>query len=268
MNANSILLFLLIGQISAVPSESTSVQAIPQSNEGQTKAMKSVTIESSNWTLTAYNQTSDIVISWPIYQDLIDTLEMNRGKYSAATAELVEEIKTFLLDSKDDYFNATRSIYDWCGESTTLLEAYMELLNNTDYDGERLDTEKTILSLILAERITRMNEAVKMLSKSSMIFIEISRKIETLENLLKTNQKAREFHLEWQTKIDQVKVTIGQTIDELTNEIKIIADANSKTENIHRMIPGSHSIRATFVDTVNSLTDHCHEYRVRHGDKK
>lgn len=195
-------------------------------------------------------------------------METNQGKYSAATAELVDEIKTFLLDSKHDYFNATQSIYEWCGESTTLLEAYLELFNNTDYDHERLDTEKTILSLILAERITKMNEAVKMISKSSMIFIEISRKLETLENQSKLDQKAQEFYSAWQTKINQAKVTIGQTNDELTNEIKIIADANSKTENIHRMIPGSHLIRETFLDTVKSLTDQCHDYRVRHGDKE
>lgn len=180
--------------------------------------------ESANKALEIYNKTLDGVIPWNIFHEVITTLEDHQGRYSSESGRLVGTVKTLLMNSEDHYFSATQSIYNWCGESIPLLEAYVELFNN--YDKERAEAQKTLLLLVLDSGILKMDDAITMLNQSGMSLNDASGQLETLGNQLnldfKEGSKVHEQEIEkvrngqwmaWVNPIAGLIITIVNEVD-------------------------------------------------------
>ncbi|EHP3439911.1 hemolysin E [Escherichia coli] len=55
------------------------------------------------------------VIPWQTFDETIKELSRFKQEYSQAASVLVGDIKTLLMDSQDKYFEATQTVYEWCG---------------------------------------------------------------------------------------------------------------------------------------------------------
>ena len=63
------------------------------------------------------------------------------------------------MDSQDKYFEATQTVYEWCGVATQLLAAYILLFD--EYNEKKASAQKDILIKVLDDGITELNEAQK-----------------------------------------------------------------------------------------------------------
>lgn len=72
-------------------------------------------IETADGALNLYNKYLDQVIPWQTFDETIKELSRFKQEYSQAASVLVGDIKTLLMDSQDKYFEATQTVYEWCG---------------------------------------------------------------------------------------------------------------------------------------------------------
>ncbi len=86
-------------------------------------------IETADGALDLYNKYLDQVIPWQTFDETIKELSRFKQEYSQAASVLVGDIKTLLMDSQDKYFEATQTVYEWCGVATQLLAAYIFLFD-------------------------------------------------------------------------------------------------------------------------------------------
>lgn len=86
------------------------------------------------------------------------------------------------MDSQDKYFEATQTVYEWCGVATQLLAAYILLFD--EYNEKKASAQKDILIKVLDDGITKLNEAQKSLLVSSQSFNNASGKLLALDSQL------------------------------------------------------------------------------------
>jgi hemolysin E len=129
--------------------------------------------------LDVYNKTIDQVIPWKTFDDAIAELLRYQDEYSEQAAALVAGIKTLLLNSRDAYYSATQSVYEWCGVTSQLLAAYLTLFD--DYCEKKADAQKAILLKTLGDGITKMTAAKDQLEKSSGSFNSAAGNLITLQ---------------------------------------------------------------------------------------
>lgn len=258
MIKKAVLFLFVIGQSLAIPSE-------PVAAEQNQAATVEQTSESATQIPAVYDQTLDTAIRWAVFSNFTDHLEKYKGKYSAAAGDLVEEIKTLYLDSRNDYFNATRPIYNWCSETIVILEA----LNNTSYDLERGNEQEANLFTKLTERIEAKYKAAKKLSQRVVTFIEILIKLDELLDQLKRDegQQMQDFYSTLKSKVHLAILRTSHAMDTLTNDIKTIVDMNKATRNTYKSLPKRGPIDSVFDDAVKRLADECHNYRDRHSER-
>ena len=133
-------------------------------------------IETADGALDLYNKYLDQVIPWQTFDETIKELSRFKQEYSQAASVLVGDIKTLLMDSQDKYFEATQTVYEWCGVATQLLAAYIFLFD--EYN------EKKASAQVLDDGITKLNEAQKSLLVSSQSFNNASGKLLALDSQL------------------------------------------------------------------------------------
>ncbi len=80
---------------------------------------------------------------WQTFDETIKELSRFKQEYSQAASVLVGDIKTLLMDSQDKYFEATQTVYEWCGVATQLLAAYILLFD--EYNEKKASAQKDIL---------------------------------------------------------------------------------------------------------------------------
>ena len=122
-------------------------------------------IETADGALDLYNKYLDQVIPWQTFDETIKELSRFKQEYSQAASVLVGDIKTLLMDSQDKYFEATQTVYEWCGVATQLLAAYILLFD--EYNEKKASAQKDILIKVLDDGITKLNEAQKSLPSTS-----------------------------------------------------------------------------------------------------
>ena len=129
--------------------------------------------------------------------------ELSRFKedYSQAASTLVGEIKTLLMNSQDKYFEATQVVYEWCGVTTQLLEAYLSLFNQ--YDEKKASAQKAILIKVLDDGVAKLGKAQEALHASSQSFNSASGKLLALDSQLANdfNEKSDYF----QGQVDKIR---------------------------------------------------------------
>ncbi len=139
-------------------------------------------IETADGALDLYNKYLDQVIPWQTFDETIKELSRFKQEYSQAASVLVGDIKTLLMDSQDKYFEATQTVYEWCGVATQLLAAYILLFD--EYNEKKASAQKDILIKVLDDGITKLNEAQKSLLVSSQSFNNASGKLLALDSQL------------------------------------------------------------------------------------
>ncbi|CAM3870595.1 hemolysin E [Rahnella bruchi] len=150
-------------------------------------------IDAADKALDLYNKVLDQVIPWNTFQKTVEELSRFKDDYSQKSSVLVGEVKTLLMTSQDKYFTATQSVYEWCGMSTQLLQAYLALFK--EYNEQKAEAQKAILIKVLDDGITKMDAAQKSLGESSLSFNEASGKLLQLDSQLSNdfNEKSEYF---------------------------------------------------------------------------
>lgn len=148
----------------------------------QTVEVVKSAIETADGALDLYNKYLDQVIPWKTFDETIKELSRFKHEYSQAASVLVGDIKVLLMDSQDKYFEATQTVYEWCGVATQLLTAYILLFD--EYNEKKASAQKDILIRILDDGVKKLNEAQKSLLVSSQSFNTASGKLLALDSQL------------------------------------------------------------------------------------
>jgi len=156
-------------------------------------------IETADGALDLYNL--DQVIPWQTFDETIKELSRFKQEYSQAASVLVGDIKTLLMDSQDKYFEATQTVYEWCGVATQLLAAYILLFD--EYNEKKASAQKDILIKVLDDGITKLNEAQKSLLVSSQSFNNASGKLLALDSQLTNDFSEKSSY--FQSQVDKIR---------------------------------------------------------------
>ena len=158
-------------------------------------------IETADGALDLYNKYLDQVIPWQTFDETIKELSRFKQEYSQAASVLVGDIKTLLMDSQDKYFEATQTVYEWCGVATQLLAAYIFLFD--EYNEKKASAQKDILIKVLDDGITKLNEAQKSLLVSSQSFNNASGKLLALDSQLTNDFSEKSSY--FQSQVDKIR---------------------------------------------------------------
>lgn len=158
-------------------------------------------IDTADKALDLYNKVLDQIIPWNTFNDTVKELSRFKEDYSQAASTLVGEIKTLLMNSQDKYFEATQVVYEWCGVTTQLLEAYLSLFNQ--YDEKKASAQKAILIKVLDDGVAKLGKAQEALHASSQSFNSASGKLLALDSQLANdfNEKSDYF----QGQVDKIR---------------------------------------------------------------
>ena len=158
-------------------------------------------IETADGALDLYNKYLDQVIPWQTFDETIKELSRFKQEYSQAASVLVGDIKTLLMDSQDKYFEATQTVYEWCGVATQLLAAYILLFD--EYNEKKASAQKDILIKVLDDGITKLNEAQKSLLVSSQSINNASGKLLALDSQLTNDFSEKSSY--FQSQVDKIR---------------------------------------------------------------
>ena len=158
-------------------------------------------IETADGALDLYNKYLDQVIPWQTFDETIKELSRFKQEYSQAASVLVGDIKTLLMDSQDKYFEATQTVYEWCGVATQLLAAYIFLFD--EYNEKKASAQKDILIKVLDDGITKLNEAQKSLLVRSQSFNNASGKLLALDSQLTNDFSEKSSY--FQSQVDKIR---------------------------------------------------------------
>lgn len=139
-------------------------------------------LEAGDKALDLYNKILDQLIPWKTFEETIDNLTKYEKDYSNAAGEIVAQVKTLLLNSRDEYFKATQSVFEWSSVASQLLTAYLQLFEN--YNEEKAKAQKSILLKVLNDGINKMTVAQASLHASSESFNAASGHISSLSTQL------------------------------------------------------------------------------------
>lgn len=106
----------------------------------QTVEVVKSAIETADGALDLYNKYLDQSSS-KTFDETIKELSRFKQEYSQEASVLVGDIKVLLMDSEDKYFEATQTVYEWCGVVTQLLSAYILLFD--EYNEKKHQPRKT-----------------------------------------------------------------------------------------------------------------------------
>lgn len=133
-----------------------------------------------------YNKILDKAIPWAELNKTIQKLDEFRADYSQQAANLLGTIQTQLKNGMDAYFRATQSVYEWCGLSINLLNAYRKLFND-QMNQDKFNAQRAILLKILTNGIEKMNAAQRELGTAASAFNEGYGKLTALNTQLKND---------------------------------------------------------------------------------
>jgi hemolysin E len=155
-------------------------------------------IKAAHDTLDLYNKEIDKMIPWDTFKEAVQELTRYQDHYSVQAAGLVSKIKTLLLNSQGAYHEATQSVYEWCGVTCKLLDAYLKLFD--EYNERKAEAQKGILLKTLTDGITKMTTAQDMLAKSSDSFNKASGELIALKAQLNSDFDDKSDYFEAQKK--------------------------------------------------------------------
>lgn len=158
-------------------------------------------IESATKALELYDKVVDHVIPWQTFDETVANLTKFQKDYSSKAGELVGNVKTLLLSSKDEYVKSVQSVFEWSSLSSTLLKTYLKLFEN--YSAAVAESQKKLVIKVLEEGIKKMAAAQEQLQASSRSFNNASGQLEKLQIQLSNDFSAESSY--YQTRVDQIR---------------------------------------------------------------
>lgn len=148
--------FFVIGSTSA---KSITLHNVTLSSDYTIEAgdlMKNVTKS-----IVKFDESLDEYINWVDFDKMFEDMQSHDGPYSLWG---LGDVRKYFLQSKDYYFLSVTSIYEWCGQISILMNAYIDLFN--DYEEDVKNDQIEIIKNVLDEGINRTTEALENLDKS------------------------------------------------------------------------------------------------------
>lgn len=228
--------------------------------------------KSASRAMDVYSKTLDEVIPWNVFHKIIETIQNHQGNYRGKSGQLVGEIKTALMNSEEHYFQTTQSIYNWCGESVPILEAYTDLMK--DQNEEKANKQKDLLISMLDSGISKMDDALKSLNGSSMSLNIASGKLEELANQLIFDFKENDHIME--EEIRKVRNNqwiawfnpIAGLITTIINEVSTIPQLRANLEQVRNIFDEIKDVVKKGEKEVSKARGELHEEMVILGDMR
>lgn len=211
-------------------------------------------IETADGALDLYNKYLDQVIPWQTFDETIKELSRFKQEYSQAASVLVGDIKTLLMDSQDKYFEATQTVYEWCGVATQLLAAYILLFD--EYNEKKASAQKDILIKVLDDGIKKLYSVAAGVVEGKLI--------PELKNKLKSVQS---FFTTLSNTVKQANKDIDAAKLKLTTEIAAIGEIKTETETTRFYVDYDDLMLSLLKEAAKKMINTCNEYQKRHGKK-
>ncbi|OQS01157.1 hemolysin E [Achlya hypogyna] len=93
-------------------------------------------------------------------------------------------ITTKIRNGKNEYTNATRSVWEWCALVIPLLNGYLRLVRGPQ---ETVEAQKKILAKVFADGVEKMGRAVTQLDSCAALLNEASGELVALHTTLKND---------------------------------------------------------------------------------
>ncbi|KAJ6646972.1 Hemolysin E [Pseudolycoriella hygida] len=93
-------------------------------------------------------------------------------------AQLVGEVSALIKHAEDNYFSATRSIYDWCSLTTRLLKIYLDLFENRA--SKTYEAQRALLIYVFEDGLTKMSGGQAELEQCCLSFNNVAGKLTSL----------------------------------------------------------------------------------------
>lgn len=201
-----------------------------------------------------YNRKLDKKFSWSQLMEAVDELVKREGNYSQRGENLIGQIHINVLDSIDEYFTSTQSIYDWCNLATLSSKKYLQQFEK---DSETTSEEKIHLLKLLEYG---MVQARKSMDNSGLSFNKASGYLSKLHRIRKqevgSSNENSKFLLKCIEIIDRAKESIREEFSKRVELLTEIEEAKlfismDEQENLHDWL----------VKAVNKLIKTCDKYR-------
>lgn len=211
-------------------------------------------IETADGALDLYNKYLDQVIPWQTFDETIKELSRFKQEYSQAASVLVGDIKTLLMDSQDKYFEATQTVYEWCGVATQLLAAYILLFD--EYNEKKASAQKDILIKVLDDGIKKLCSIAAGVVEGKLI-PELKNKLKSVQNFFTTLSNT----------VKQANKDIDAAKLKLTTEIVAIGEIKTETETTRFYVDYDDLMLSLLKEAAKKMINTCNEYQKRHGKK-
>lgn len=218
-------------------------------------------IDTTNKVLELYG-ILDRVVPWKKFDEDIVQLD----KYiEESSKDLIGEVKTYMLNGIDAYFRSTKSIFEWCGLTNTLLPSYKRLLSG-NLNQSKYTAQRALLLKVLDNGIQKMSETQATLEESSTNFNNAAGILTSLNDLSSTMGDIREFYEKMKETVNKAITDIDENKVKLKEKIRIIGDLKVRIEEMKTVsIDDVHEIRDIVTESVDNLIAKCTEYRNKHN---
>lgn len=144
------------------------------------RAMETVIagIEVAEQALVFYDQFVEQVIPWKDFSETFWKLDKFKNDYSAESAALIGEIKTFMMNGMDAYFAASQDVYEFAGTLTTHLKLYIKLFDG--HNARKADAQKNLMLELFDSGLKKLKSAQEQLGDSSQSFNTVFGQLSTL----------------------------------------------------------------------------------------
>lgn len=98
------------------------------SSSVENEKVKSTTLSSIDAirnSISSYDKLVDKGIPWKAFEDAMELLEKYKNDYSENARNVVEEVTKLLLDTKDNYQESTRAVFEWSSLTSLLLKSFL-----------------------------------------------------------------------------------------------------------------------------------------------
>lgn len=108
-----------------------------------------------------FDRNLDDYINWVSFDKMFEEMINHSGEYSVWN---IGNISDYFLKSRDLYYDAVASVFEWCSVIDIMMTAFVNLYE--DYSDETKEQQKELIVASLDEGIARMGKAISRLDDS------------------------------------------------------------------------------------------------------
>ncbi|XP_037040263.1 hemolysin E-like [Bradysia coprophila] len=196
-----------------------------------------------------------INVNWSLVNESAISLQPGIGRYSEKSGQLVGSIMTSMLNSEQQHNEAIQSMFEWCGLSIHMLDAYKELFKD-GVDTEKAERQKVLLLYVLDSGVELFGKALEHINLCIGDFESFTGKLLQLDNQLELDyaegsktleaEEDRVRRNQW-TSIIVPPVALNLSI---YDEVKSIPDLSRSIDDLRKFFQG---LRVHGTNAVESI---------------